>query len=342
MKAAYISRHGSHREVLQVGELPDPTPGPGEVRVRVRSAALNHLDIWVTGGLPGLKLTFPHVLGGDASGVVDQVGSGVTRWKKGDEVIVHPGLACGICDRCESGWESLCPDYRILGEQVSGTHAELVCIPQGNVFSKPVQLSFDDAAAMPLVSTTAWQMLVKRAQVQRGEIVLVHAAGSGVGSAAIQIAKHLGAQVIATAGSQDKLDLARRLGADHGVCYSDADWVSVVRRLAPKGCDVIFDHLGAKFWESNIKLIRNGGRIPVCGATTGAEATTNLAHVFFRQIQILGSTMGDKRDFPQILELFAQGKLRSVVDKAFPLSQAGEAFDRMDGRKQFGKIILNP
>ncbi len=341
MKAAHLQGHGGP-EAVRYGDVPTPTPGIGEVLVKVKASALNHLDIWVRGGLPGLKLPFPHVLGSDASGQIEKLGDGVSGFKVGHAVIVHPGLSCGRCEFCLGGWESVCPDYQILGEHICGTHAEYVVVPARNLFAKPEALSFDDAAAMPLVFTTAWQMLARRAQVQPAEVVVVHAAGSGVGSAGIQIAKALGAQVIATAGSDAKLELARELGADFTVNYSTEDFVKRTREIAPRGADVIFDHLGKDYWEANIKAIRNGGRIVLCGATSGSEAVTPLNHVFFRQIQILGSTMGSKADFPRILALFAQGKLRSVVDRAFPLSDIQDALARMSDRKQAGKILLHP
>lgn len=341
MKAAYLTGHGGP-EVLRYGELPDPLASWGEVVVQVKAAAINHLDLWVRGGLPGLRLTFPHILGADAAGIVDSVGPGVTDFQKGDAVIVHPGLSCSHCEQCLSGWESLCAEYQILGEHVSGTCAEKVKVPARNLFPKPPSLSFDEAAGIALVFTTAWQMLVKRAQVKPGETVLIHAVGSGVGSAGVQIAKLYGAIVIATAGSAEKLEHAKKLGADHTVLYSEGDFSRKVRQIAPHGCDVIFDHLGKEYWEGNIRAVKRGGRIVLCGATTGAEAFTDLAHVFYRQIQIQGSTMGSKADFPQILAHIAQGKMRPVVDKAFPLSEAAAAFERMAQRRQFGKLLLNP
>jgi NADPH:quinone reductase-like Zn-dependent oxidoreductase len=341
MKASYLTGHGGP-EVQAYGDLPDPVAGPGEVVVRLKAAALNHLDLWVRAGMPGLRLSFPHVLGGDGAGIVESVGEGVTGWKAGAQVIVHPGLGCGHCGRCLGGWESLCDQYRILGEHVSGTLAQKVKVPAANLFAKPTGLSFEQAAAAPLVFTTAWQMLVRRAGVQRGETVLVHAAGSGVGSAGLQIAKLFGARVIATAGSDSKLELARQLGADEVINYADGDWVAAARKLAPGGFDVVFDHLGKDFWPGNLRVLKRGGRLTLCGATTGWEAMTDLRHVFYRQLQILGSTMGSKTDFPQIVEYLAQSKLKAVIGKSFPLSQSRAAMDYLSDRKQFGKVILMP
>jgi len=339
VRASYLTSHGG-LDVLKYGDIPTPIPGPGQIAVRVRFAALNHLDIWVREGLPGLKLKFPHVLGGDASGTVEALGPGASGFAVGDAVIVHPGLACHQCSQCLSGWESLCPEYKILGEHVSGTHAETVVVPVANLFALPAGVSFEEGAAFPLVFTTAWQMLARRAAVQPGEWVLVHAAGSGVGSAAIQIAKHLGARVIATAGSDTKLELARQLGADAVINYAKEDFAKAVRKLVPQGCDVIFDHLGQEFWPANIRAVRNGGRITVCGATTGGDGLTDLKHVFFRQVQILGSTMGSKVDFPKLLSLLAQKKLRAVIDSTHDLSESKTAFERMQDRSVCGKILL--
>lgn len=339
MRAAFISKHGGP-EVLEVGELPVPEISSTEVLVRVKYGALNHLDIWVRMGLPGLSLTFPHVLGGDASGIVEKTGKEVSHVKEGDEVIVHPGLCCLRCERCLSGWESLCPDYGILGEHKSGTHAQFVKAPSANIFLKPKEISFEEAAAIPLVFTTAWQM-VKRARVKPGDTVLIHAAGSGVSSAAIQIAKLHGAEVIATASNGDKLKMAAVLGADHTIDYQRTDFVAGVRRIAPRGVDVILDHVGKDLWEKNIGLLKWGGKLVTCGATSGAVARIDLVQVFYRQLQILGSTMGSKGDFPTILDHIAKKRLQAVVDKKFSLKEVRQAHERLEHRAQFGKVLLD-
>lgn len=339
MKAAFIRKHGG-TEVLEVGSLPDPEISAGEVLVRVKVSALNHLDIWVRKGLP-IPLTYPHILGSDASGVVEKIGAGVTHVKSGDEVLIHPGLSCLHCGSCLSGWESLCPSYQILGEHLSGTNAEWVRVPAANVYPKPKGMSFEEAASFALVFTTAWQMLVRRANVQPGDTVLIHAAGSGVSSAAIQIAKLFGAQIIATAGGASKLELARKLGAHHTVNYREKDFVSEVKQITEKrGVDIIVDHVGAEMWEKNFKAVRWGGKIVTCGATSGAEVKTDLRQVFFRQIQILGSTMGSKGDFPRLLRLADQGHLKAVVDKIFPLEEIREAHVRLESREILGKVLI--
>jgi NADPH:quinone reductase-like Zn-dependent oxidoreductase len=342
MKAAAIRAHGGP-EVVNVEELPDPSPGPGEVVVHVKAAAVNHLDLWVCRGWAGLKLTFPHVLGSDAAGVVESVGAGVATPRAGDEVVVNPALGCGRCERCRAGHENLCLRFSILGEHVSGGQAERLAIRAENVLPKPANLSFEEAAAVPLTFLTAWHALVGRAGLRLGETVLVHAAGSGVGVAAVQIAKLLGARVIATAGSDAKLSKARALGADEVVNYETQDFVQEVRRLTGKrGVDVVFEHVGKKTWEGSIKSVTVGGRIVTVGATTGADPLTDLRHVFFRQISVLGSTMGTGAELMEVLRLVGEGKLRPVVDRVLPLAEVRRAHSLLAERAQFGKIVMVP
>jgi NADPH:quinone reductase-like Zn-dependent oxidoreductase len=342
MKAVAIRSHGGP-EVVNVEDLPDPSAGPGQVVLRVKAAALNHLDIWVRAGWPGLKLAFPHVLGSDVSGVVEAVGPGVDGWKAGDAVVVNPSLGCGRCERCLSGRENLCRTFAILGEHVSGGMAERFAVPARNVLPKPPNLSFEEAAAVPLTFMTAWHALVDRAGLRLGETVLVHAAGSGVGTAAVQIAKLLGARVIATAGSDAKLEKAKALGADHVVNYETQDFQAEVRKLTEKrGVDVVFEHVGKKTWEKSILSVGIGGRIVTVGATTGYDPLTDLRHVFFRQISILGSTMGTAGELVQVLRFVSEGKLRPIVDRVLPLAEARKGQGLLSDRAQFGKIVLVP
>ncbi len=338
MRAAFIENFGGP-EVVKVGAAKDPSIKADEVLVRVHFAALNHLDIWVRRGLPGLQLEFPHILGGDAAGKVETKGNLVTGVEVGDEVIIHPGIACLKCESCLTGWESLCAGYRILGEHTNGTHAEYVVVPGANLFKKPTTISFSEAAAVPLVFTTAWQM-VKRAGLRPGQWVLVHAAGSGVSTATIQIARLFGTHIITTAGTDEKLKLALELGAEYVINYQNSDWTRELKKIRKGGVDVIFDHIGQKLWEANIRCLRWGGKLITCGATTGAQGTTDLAQVFYRQLSILGSTMGSKGDFPCILTLLAERRLRAVIDKSFPLNEARKAHERLEKREQFGKILL--
>jgi NADPH:quinone reductase-like Zn-dependent oxidoreductase len=328
---------------VNVEDLPDPQPGPGQVVVAVKAAALNHLDIWVRKGWQGLMLSFPHVLGSDVAGVVEAVGPGVEGIKAGDAVVANPSLGCGRCEQCLSGHENLCRKFSILGEHVSGGQAQKLAIGARNVLPKPARLSFEEAAAVPLTFMTAWHALVQRAKVRPGETVLVHAAGSGVGVAAVQIAKLLGARVIATAGSDAKLEKAKGLGADEVVNYEKQDFSKEVKRLTDrKGVDVVFEHVGKTTWEKSILSVAIGGRITTVGATTGFDPLTDLRHVFFRQISILGSTMGTAYDLMEVLRFVGEGKLRPVVDRVLPLAEARKAQGLLSERAQFGKVVLVP
>ncbi|MFN4071102.1 MAG: zinc-binding dehydrogenase [Thermus caldifontis] len=340
MKAVVMEARGGP-EVLKVAEMPTPEPGPKEVRIRVKAAALNHLDIWVRKGVASPKLPLPHILGADASGVVDAVGPGVTGFAPGDEVVVNPGLSCGHCERCLAGEDNLCAKYEILGEHRFGAYAEYLVVPEVNLLKKPQNLSFEEAAAIPLTFLTAWQMVVDKLQVQPGEDVLVMAAGSGVSVAAIQIAKLFGARVIATAGSEEKLRKAKELGADETVNYTHPDWPKEVRRLTGgKGADKVVDHTGALYFEGVIRATANGGRIAIAGASSGYEGTLPFAHVFFRQLSILGSTMGSKSHLFPILRFVEQGKLRPVVGQVLPLEEAAEGHRLLEERRVFGKVVL--
>ncbi|GAA5335929.1 zinc-binding dehydrogenase [Thermus hydrothermalis] len=340
MKAVVMEARGGP-EVLKVAEVPTPEPGPKEVRLRVKAAALNHLDIWVRKGVASPKLPLPHVLGADASGVVDAVGPGVTAFAPGDEVVVNPGLSCGHCERCLAGEDNLCPRYEILGEHRWGAYAEYLVVPEANLLKKPQNLSFEEAAAIPLTFLTAWQMVVDKLQVRPGDDVLIMAAGSGVSVAAIQIAKLHGARVIATAGSEEKLRKARELGADEAVNYTHPEWFKEVRRLTGgKGADKVVDHTGALYFEGVIKATANGGRIAIAGASSGYEGTLPFAHVFFRQLSILGSTMASKSRLFPILRFVEEGKLRPVVGQVLPLEEAAEGHRLLEERRVFGKVVL--
>jgi len=342
MRAVVIRRHGGP-EVLEEAEVPDPQVRAGDVRVRVKAVALNHLDLWVRGGLPTLKVEMPHILGSEIAGVVESVGADVVGVSPGDEVIVQPGVSCMRCHACLSGRDNYCPKYGILGEHVNGGYAELISVPHHNVIPKPQNLSWEQAAGAPLVFLTAWEMLVRRAALQPGEAVLVHAAGSGVGSAGIQIAKLMGATVIATAGSADKLDKALALGADLAIDYSTQDFVAETRKfLGRKGVDVVFDHVGKSTWAGSVRVLDDGGRLVTCGATTGYDVGVDLRHLFYRKLSLLGSTMGSKGDLIRVVELLGKGKLQPVIDRTLPLSQARQAHELLAERAQFGKVVLVP
>jgi NADPH:quinone reductase-like Zn-dependent oxidoreductase len=342
MRAIVMRGHGG-LEVLREEALPDPVASAGRVLVRVRAVALNHLDVWVRRGWKGLELAWPHIPGSDVAGVVEAVGTGVAGVAPGDGIVVNPGLSCGRCRECLLGNDPGCRSYAILGEHVSGGYAELVAVPAANVAPKPRNVSFDEAACVPLVFLTAWHALVARAALRAGETVLVHAAGSGVGSAAVQIARLLGARVIATAGSDAKCEKALALGAHHAVNYEVADFVQEVKRLtARRGVDVVFEHVGKKTWEKSLASLVSGGRLVTVGATTGYDPPTDLRHVFYRRLSILGSTMGPKGELLDILRLVEERKLRPVLDRVLPLSEAAAAQQLLSDRAQFGKIVLNP
>src|SRR5712692_5389149 len=340
MKAVRFHTFGGI-EVLRFEEAPKPAPGPNEVLLQIRVAGLNHLDIWVRNGARERKIPLPHIPGSDASGVVAEDGSGVDHIKPGDSVLISPGISCGHCVLCLGGRDNICQSYHLLGTLEDGTYAEFTKIPAVNAVPIPAGMDFIQAAAVPLVFLTAWHMLVTLAQLRNGESVLVHGAGSGVGSAAIQIAKLHGARVIATAGSDEKLAKAKELSADELINYREKDFVDEVRRLTEKrGVDVVFEHVGGEVFEKSITVLTKGGRLVTCGATTEYRGTVDLRYVYSRHLTIHGSYLGTKRELHEVLKFFESGKLRPVIDKIFPLAEAAEAQRRMEERKNFGKIVL--
>jgi NADPH:quinone reductase-like Zn-dependent oxidoreductase len=342
MKAVIFNQHGGP-EVLQYTDVAEPAIKPNEVLVEVKACALNHLDVWVRGGLPGIEIPLPHILGNDVAGIVREVGDLITWVKAGDEVMLQPGVSCGHCDACLHGRDNFCPDYDIIGYRRDGGYAELVAVPGVNIIPKPKNLSWPEAAALPLTTVTAWHMLVTRANVRPGEDVLIQAAGSGVGSIGIQVAKLHGARVLATAGSEEKLAKAKSLGADEVINYTRDDWPKEVKRLtARKGVDVVFEHTGAATWPGSIASMKTGGRLVTCGATSGFDARTDLRQVFYRQLTILGSFMGTKGELLEAMKFIESGKIRAVVDQSLPLAEARKAHELMEDRAQFGKLALTP
>jgi NADPH:quinone reductase-like Zn-dependent oxidoreductase len=340
MRAVVIERHGGP-EVVRVGELPTPEPGPGQVRVRVVAAALNHLDLWVRRGIPGIELAMPHVPGADGTGVVDAVGPGVEGWSQGDEVFLQPGLFCGRCEFCLQGEESQCVRYRLLGEHVPGTLAEYVVVPVVNLYRKPRGLDWIVAAAFPLVYQTAWRLVITAGELSAGETVLIHGVGGGVSSAALQIARYAGALVYVTSSSREKLDRAIALGADVAIDYTKEDVPTRVRELTVKrGVDLVVDNVGAATWRASIEAVRRGGRIVTCGATTGDDGSTPIRRVFWKQVTIRGSTMSNRREFETVSRLVIGGRIRPVIDHVFALERAPEALERLERAAQFGKIVV--
>src|SRR5438128_4340955 len=342
MKAVVFNQHGGP-EVLEYTDAPDPTIKAVEVLVEVRACELNHLDVWVRGGLPGITIPLPHILGNDVAGIVREAGGLATWIQPGDEVILQPGVSCGHCVKCLRGQDNLCPEYDILGYRRDGGYAKLIAAPAVNVIPKPKNLSWEEAAALPLVTLTAWHMLVTRASVQPGEDVLIHAAGSGVGSVGIQVAKLRGARVIATASSDEKLRKTMELGADDVVNYSHEDWSKEVKRLTNKrGVDVVFEHTGAATWAGSIASLKSNGRLVTCGATSGFAAQTDIRQIFYRHLTILGSFMGSESELLEVMKFIENGKIRAVVDQTLPLAEARRAHELMEDRAQFGKLVLLP
>ncbi len=342
MKAVAFYAHGDSG-VLKPSDLPEPKLGANSVMVRVKAVGINHLDIFVRQGWPGLKLSLPHVLGADIAGVVDRLGAEVTDLKVGEEVVVNPGLSCGHCERCLRGEDNLCRNYQIVGEHSWGGYAELAALPRQNILPKPKNLSFEQAACVPLTFLTSWTMLMRRAQLQPGETVLIHAAGSGVGSAAVQIAKLIGARVIATASTAEKLKKAQELGADHLINYSEKDFLDEVKRITNRRMvDVVFEHVGAATFEKSVACLPYGGRLVTCGATTGYQVQLDLRVLFYKRIALLGTTMGSKGDLFRILQLVEQGALKPVLDRVLPLEKAAEAHRLLESRAQFGNVVLTP
>jgi NADPH:quinone reductase-like Zn-dependent oxidoreductase len=342
MKAVRFHEHGGP-DVLKFEDAPDPKIQPDEVLVRVKACALNHLDIWLRAGVRRWQLPMPRIVGSDISGEVAEVGSLVTHVKVGDRVLLAPGLSCGRCDACFKGLDSACRSFTIFGILPDGGYAEYVKSPGTNVIPIPGDLSFDEAAAVPLVFLTAWHMLFTRAGLKLGEDVLVIGAGSGVGMAAIQISKLAGARVIATAGADWKLEKARELGADELINHSKQSIAEEVKRLTGKrGVDVVFEHVGPAVWDDCFASLATYGRLVTCGATTGAEAKFDIRDLYGRQRTILGSFMGAKWELLEALKHIGQRRLKAVIDSAFALKDARAAQEKMESRNFFGKILLHP
>jgi NADPH:quinone reductase-like Zn-dependent oxidoreductase len=340
MKAIVFSAHGGP-DVLKLTDAPEPTIRPNEVLVRVRACALNHLDLWVRRGIPGVPIPLPHIPGSDIAGEIAQIGADVTTVRIGQKVVLAPGVTCGKCAACISGQDNRCRQFTNLGYMIDGGYAEFVRAPEVNCMPYPENLTFEEVASIPLVFQTAWHMLIARAELQPGEDVLVLGAGSGVGSAAIQIAKCLGARVIAIASSEEKLQKAKELGADHLINHKTQKIREEVRRITNKrGVDVVFEHVGTATWDESLASLAAGGRLITCGATTGYDAKVDLRFLFSRQLSLFGSYMGTKSELQTVMKLVATGKLKPVVDRIFPLAEAAAAHAYLEASSQFGKVVL--
>ena len=340
MKAVRFHEFGGP-EKLRYEDAPDPAISETDTLVRVGACALNHLDLWARKGTRSERITMPHISGSDIAGEVAQVGKLAVGPGVGAKVMVSPGLRCGVCEYCTTGRDSLCESYKIIGYETQGGYAEYVAVPGENLIPIPNKLSMEEASSIPLVFLTAWHMLVTRARLVPGEIVLVWAGGSGVGSAAIQIAKVLGARVIATVGSDSKIEKARKLGADFVVNHHTQDVPGEVKNLTNgKKVDVVFDHVGEATWQKSMRSMAPAGRLVNCGVTSGGKAEVDIRYVFVRQFSLLGSYMGGMGELLQVLRFFEDGRLKPVVDSVFPLKDAAKAQERMEKSQHFGKIVL--
>jgi NADPH:quinone reductase-like Zn-dependent oxidoreductase len=346
VRACILTNTGaSPSEHLEISDVADaPVPQAGEVRVAIRAAALNHLDLFVAAGLPGVEYRFPHIVGADGAGVVESVGPGVTAVRAGDRVFINPGISDYTCAFCRAGEHSLCVNYRMLGEHLPGTMAQLVTVPEPNVALIPVTapaLSWVEAAAFSLVTLTAWRMVVTRAQLQAGETVLVWGIGGGVSLAAMRIAKLRGARVVVTSSSDAKLQEARRLGADVTLNHRTQKVGQEVRALTSKrGVEVVVETVGEATWDDSLRCLARGGRLVTCGATTGPKVALDLRRLFWHHWSILGSTMGNAAEYAEIVRLLGQGQLRPIVDRVYPLTEARAAYERLARGQQLGKVVV--
>ena len=340
MKAVRIHQFGGP-EVLTYEDVPDPVPRHDQVLVRVRACALNHLDVWVRKGLPGVKL--PHILGSDVAGEVVEAGDYVSGFKTGQRVLLAPMHFCGYCTQCVAGVQNQCRQFTALGNAVDGGNCELIAVPAANVIPIPDSLDFNQAASVPLVFLTAWHMLVGRAGIRLGQTVLVLGASSGVGIAAIQIAKLFHCRVITTAGDESKLEKGRQLGADYGINHYQQKISEEVRKITNKeGVDIVVEHVGAATWDESVKSLKSGGTLVTCGATTGPIVGIDLRHLFARQLSLLGSYMGTMAELHEVLKHVFAGRLKPVIDRVFPLSELRAAHEYLEKSQMFGKIVVNP
>jgi NADPH:quinone reductase-like Zn-dependent oxidoreductase len=340
MKAIRIHEFGGP-EVLTYEDAPDPQLRKDHVLVRVRACALNHLDIFVRKGLPGVKL--PHILGSDVSGEIAEVGEYVSGFKVGQRVLLAPMSYCGYCAKCVAGLQNQCREFTALGNAVDGGNCELIAAPAANVIPIPDSLDFNQAASVPLVFLTAWHMLVGRAAICPGQTVLVLGASSGVGIAAIQIAKLFHCRVITTAGDESKLAKGCELGADFGINHYQQKISQEVRKITNKeGVDIVIEHVGAATWDESVKSLKSSGTLVICGATTGPNVGIDLRHLFARQLSLLGSYMGTMSELHEVLQHVFAGRLKPVVDRVFPLSETWTAHECLEKSQMFGKIVVNP
>lgn len=341
MKAIRIHKHGGIKE-LNLEDIEIPKVLPNEVLINVKGCALNYLDIWVRKGMPGITIPLPHTPGCDVSGVVSEVGPGVRHVKAGESVIVCPGVSCGLCKACLSGEDYICPAYTLVGYTIHGGYAEYVKVPAVNVIPKPNNLNFIEAASVSLVFMTVWHMLVGRAKVKTGEDVLVLASGGGVGTASVQVAKLLGAKVIAIAGSDEKLKKIKELGADHLINHSKTDFLGEVKRITnKKGVEVVVDTVGSETFEKGFMCLARNGRLVTCGASAGHTTKLDLRYLFAKHLTLYGSYMGSKGELLEVLSFIKAGKLKPIIGAVLPLDKAAQGHELLESRKVFGKVVLS-
>jgi len=342
MKGVRIHKHGELDKLIY-DDLAEPFIEPDKIKIQIKAASINHLDIWVRIGLPRLPVPLPIILGSDGAGTIIEIGSEIDEYNVGDDVLVQPGIFCRECQYCKDGKENYCLEYGILGETENGTQAEYVVLDPANVHLKPDHLTYEEAASMPLVFMTAYQMLIKRAQLQPSDTVLIYGGSSGVGSAAIQICRELGAKVIATAGNDEKCGYSEKMGAHHSLNHNQDKWLDEVKNITnQRGVNVVFEHIGSATWNQSQKILAKGGRIVTCGATTGAEVNINLAHLFMKQHSILGSTMSDIQSFNEVMNKISEQKYTPIIDKIFPMGDIRLAHKYIEERHQMGKVIIVP
>lgn len=340
MKAVVIHQHGT-LDQIGIEEIPVPQVQVGEVLIEAKAVALNHLDLFVLEGIPGIDQQMPHVLGSDAAGVVLKLGSGVEDFQVGDRVMLNPGLWCERCEFCQTGEQSLCIRYRLVGEHVSGVFSEYFAVPSKNLAKIPETVTFEQAAAFSLVTQTAWRMLQNRGRLRSGEDVFIHGIGGGVATAAFGIAKLLGARVFVSSSSRAKLEQASALGADFCYNYRECDVArEVSRATGRRGVDLVVEGPGASTWVQSLKMVRKGGRIVTCGATTGPNPATEIRLIFWKQIDILGSSMSNQKEYRKIVDLLSKGKLLPSIDRVFPLDEVRLALEHLQSQLQFGKVVL--
>lgn len=340
MKAVRIHQHGG-LDVLKYEDIPMPNINQNQCLIKIKAAALNHLDIWVRKGFPGVPL--PMIMGSDGAGIIEEIGTNISEFSVGNRVLIQPLTYCGSCRWCKQNKENYCEKWGIFGENQDGTQCEYMAIDADHLRIIPSGMSFEEAAAFPLVAETAYAMLIERANIQKGETVFVWGASSGVGSMAIQIAKAMGCKVLTTVGNVKKRDFAEKLGADLIVNYKDDDIIKIVKEFTGRqGVDVVVEHVGTKTWETSLRILGRGGRIVTCGATTGSEAKFDIRRLFYKQQSILGSTMGNVKSLESALVMYRNGDIKPIVDKCFKMSEIRKAHEYLENGNQMGKVIVIP